>query len=105
MLQNLGGWLKCQLKKGVKEQGEATEKLLDDSLISVADLHEQWAEQCEAQLSIRTYAPARLKKELDTVLGLQAELDASNHALQTTWAAIAKDHNADLTLDALNSME
>ena len=53
MLQDLGGWLKHQLKKGVKEQGEVVQKLIDNSPISVADLYEQWAEQREAQLSVR----------------------------------------------------
>lgn len=39
------------------------------------------------------------------VLSLQAELDACDCALQNACATIAKDQHADLTLDALDSME
>jgi len=35
--------------------------------------------------------PAQLKKELDTVLGLQADLEASDRALQTACTIIEKD--------------
>ena len=52
-----------------------------------------------------TDVPVRLKKELDTVLVLQAELDASDWALQTTYKAIFRDHQTSLALDALDSME
>lgn len=53
MLRDLGGFLKRHLKKGVWEQGEATQKMLDSAPVSVADLRKQWADQCEAQLSMR----------------------------------------------------
>lgn len=124
MLRDLGGFLRQCLKKGVQEQGEATQTLLDSSPVSVADLCQQWANQREAQLSIRTRqsfwlifcslinptmqitdAPTRLKKELDMVLGLQAELDVCDHSLQNARATIAKDQHANLTLDALDSIE
>jgi len=49
-------------------------------------------------------APARLKKELDTVLGLQADLEASDRALQTARTIIEKDVTQD-TLQALESLE
>ncbi|KAF8451140.1 hypothetical protein L210DRAFT_3500312 [Boletus edulis BED1] len=103
MLHDLGAWQKRCLKKGVHEQGKVSQKVLDTCVISISDLRSQWSEQRTAQLSI--YVPARLKKELDTVLVLQAELDASNRALQTTRTAISKDNQASLALDALDSME
>ena len=49
-------------------------------------------------------APARLKKELDTVLVLQSDLEASDRALQATWTIIEKDAMQD-TLEALQSLE
>lgn len=124
MLYDLGGFLRQRLKKGIWEQGKATQMLLDSSPVSVADLRQQWADQREAQLSIRAHqsfwlifcslvkpttqitdAPARLKKELDMVLGLQAKLDSCDRALQNACATITKDQHANLTLDALDSME
>ena len=50
-------------------------------------------------------APARLKKELDVVLTLQADLDASEKALQVTRTVVEKGTNTDETLDALESLE
>ena len=49
--------------------------------------------------------PARLKKELDTVLALQAELDTSNRALQMTRTMFGKETTSDDTLEALESLE
>ena len=48
--------------------------------------------------------PARLKKELDTVLVLQSDLEASDRALQAAWTIIEKDAMQD-TLEALQSLE
>ena len=49
-------------------------------------------------------APAQLKKELDTVLLLQADLEASDKALQVARMIIVKDAKQD-TLQALESLE
>jgi len=46
-----------------------------------------------------------LKKELDTVLALQAELDSSKRALQGVWAIIEKGPVSQGTRDALASLE
>jgi hypothetical protein len=50
-------------------------------------------------------APAHLKKELDVVLTLQADLDASEKALQVTRTVVEKGTNTEETLDALESLE
>jgi len=49
-------------------------------------------------------APARLKKELDTVLILQSDLEALDKALQAARMIIEKDAMQD-TLEALQSLE
>jgi len=49
-------------------------------------------------------APAWLKKELDTVLILQSDLEASDKALQAAWTIIERDATQD-TLEALQSLE
>ena len=49
-------------------------------------------------------APACLKKELDTVLVPQSDLEASDRALQATRTIIGKDATQD-TLEALQSLE
>ncbi|KIM65714.1 hypothetical protein SCLCIDRAFT_22591 [Scleroderma citrinum Foug A] len=49
-------------------------------------------------------APAHLKKELDTVLVLQSDLEASERALQAAQTIIEKDAMQD-TLEAFQSLE
>ncbi|KAG2344746.1 hypothetical protein BDR05DRAFT_947110, partial [Suillus weaverae] len=84
MRANLRDWIRRQLRCGVEDQGTAAQKLL---------------EECE------------VAKELDTVLALQADLDASasDKALQTTRDTIVKVLYASLNvqdrfleLDGLN---
>lgn len=50
-------------------------------------------------------APARLKKELDTVLALQADLDVSDRALQTTRTMLEKEASSDDTFNVLASLQ
>ena len=50
-------------------------------------------------------APAHLKKELDTVLTLQADIDASERTLQSTWIALQKLHALLDSLEVLASLE
>ncbi|KIJ09255.1 hypothetical protein PAXINDRAFT_17653 [Paxillus involutus ATCC 200175] len=91
--------------KGVSEQSAAAQKIIDECKIPIPELQSQWGKQRSAQLSIRAYAPARLKKELDSVLSLQADLDSSDHTLQATHTMIEKCSTSTETLDALDSME
>ena len=120
MVRDLGSWLKRRLKKGIQEQGETAQKVLDSCGILATDLRSQWTEQRAAQLSIRARklfpscvfcrshisdAPARLKKELDSILILQADLDSSERTLQHARTTLEKDEGATHALDALDSME
>ena len=50
-------------------------------------------------------APARLKKELDTVLALQANVDVIEKTIQTTTSIMKKESLSDVTLAALGSLE
>ncbi|KAF9231359.1 hypothetical protein BU15DRAFT_68400, partial [Melanogaster broomeanus] len=105
MWKDLGSWLRCRMKKGVTEQSDAAQKVLNECQISISELQSQWNKQRSAQLSIRADAPARLKKELDSVLSLQADLDSSERALQAACIMIEKGSMSDETLDVLDSME
>ncbi|KAG1887308.1 hypothetical protein F4604DRAFT_1917113 [Suillus subluteus] len=105
MRTDLGEWIKRQLKCGMNAQGAAAKDVLNKCDIEIEDLEDQWADQKKSQLSIRAYAPARLKKELDVVLALQADLDASDRALQATRTVVEKGSVTEETLDALESLE
>ncbi|KAG1882368.1 hypothetical protein F4604DRAFT_1990635 [Suillus subluteus] len=105
MRTDLGEWIKRRLKRGVNAQGAAAKDVLNKCDIEIEDLEDQWADQKKSQLSIHAHAPARLKKELDVVLALQADLDASDRALQATRTVVEKGSVTEETLDALESLE
>ncbi|KAG2139317.1 hypothetical protein DEU56DRAFT_735682 [Suillus clintonianus] len=105
MKADLGDWIKRRLKRGIKDQGSAALNVLNRCETSVEDLRTQWADQRQSQLSIRAHAPARLKKELDTVLALQADLDVSDRALQATRTMLEKEAASGDTLDVLASLQ
>ncbi|KAG1737261.1 hypothetical protein EDB19DRAFT_1909778 [Suillus lakei] len=81
--------------------GTAAQEVLDRCELSVKDLESEWSQQQSSQLSVCAYAPARLTKELDTVLTLQADLDTSDMALQSTRLMLEKGAALQDTLEAL----
>ncbi|KAG2076596.1 hypothetical protein BDR04DRAFT_1125658 [Suillus decipiens] len=105
MQVDLGDWIKRHLKHGVNNQGSAEKKALRKCGITAEDLQAQWEDQKKSQLSIRAYAPTQLKKELDMVLALQADLDASDRALQATHSVVKKGSVSEETLHAIASLE
>ncbi|KAI5998306.1 hypothetical protein EDD15DRAFT_2386945 [Pisolithus albus] len=105
MRTELGDWVRRRLKKGVREQGSAAQEVLDNGGVSIAELKEQWANQRAAQLSIRAHAPMKLKKELDTVLSLQADLDTTTKVIQAARTTIERGDVSPGILEALASME
>lgn len=50
-------------------------------------------------------APARLKKELDTVLSLQGEIDVVQKAIQTAKAALTKSGCSSTSISLVDSLE
>ena len=124
MQRELGDWLRRHLQKGIGEQGSATREVLDTCGVSITELREQWAHQRATQLSTRARkyccapiillcstnsipsdVPARVKKELDNVLTLQADLDSSNRVLQLARVTIEKGNTSSGVLDVLASLE
>ncbi|KAG1802437.1 hypothetical protein EV424DRAFT_1351735 [Suillus variegatus] len=81
MQSNLGDWIQQRLKCGINNQGTAAQEVLDQ------------------------YTPVCLKKELNTGLTLQADLDTSNTALQSTRLMLEKGAASKDTLRALEALE
>ncbi|KAH7905365.1 hypothetical protein BJ138DRAFT_1138299 [Hygrophoropsis aurantiaca] len=107
LLADLGGWIRRRLKKGVQDQGNTASRTLTECEVPMEQLESEWRNQRASQLSIRAHAPARLKKELDTVLALQSELEASEKAIQATRNFIAKytQKASQETISTLESLE
>ncbi|RDB19001.1 hypothetical protein Hypma_014420 [Hypsizygus marmoreus] len=102
---DLGDWIRRRLLKGVKQQGEAAQHILDTCGVSVEELRRQWAMQQEAQLSVRAHAPVRLKKELDTVLTLQGDLDTVASAIDSARSVISQSTPSTQSLQLLKDLQ
>ncbi|PPR04246.1 hypothetical protein CVT26_004191 [Gymnopilus dilepis] len=85
----LGDWIKNRLHRGVKTQGGKARVVLANCGFSVTELQAQWELQKEAQLSVRAHAPVRLRKEIDSLLSLQTELEGVRKAIQTTQSNLS----------------
>ncbi|OSX55799.1 hypothetical protein POSPLADRAFT_1163054, partial [Postia placenta MAD-698-R-SB12] len=69
------------------------------------ELRDEWKQQCVAQTSIRAHAPAHLKKELDVVLSLQADLDTVNKAIETTRTVLENGEASAKSHEVVASLE
>lgn len=58
-----------------------------------------------AETDVDADAPARLKKELDTVLVLQADLDTVDSALQATRMVLSAATPTDVSIEVLSDLE
>ncbi|KAG2739561.1 hypothetical protein P692DRAFT_20881619 [Suillus brevipes Sb2] len=83
---DLGDWI----KRGIKEQGSAAQDALDRCEVPIEELQSEWSKQRQSQLSIHAYTPARLKKELDTFLALQAD-EGSTSQLRVQLTTVGSD--------------
>ncbi|KAH6907830.1 hypothetical protein BKA70DRAFT_1104358 [Coprinopsis sp. MPI-PUGE-AT-0042] len=57
-------------------------------------IRQQWCLQQAAQMSVQSQAPIRIKKELDSVLTLQAEIDSTRKTLESTRKALGSTDDA-----------
>ncbi|KAJ7572862.1 hypothetical protein C8J56DRAFT_986976 [Mycena floridula] len=101
---SLGEWIQRRLKKltGLIRNHK---EVLQEIDIPETELREQWQLQKAEQTSIRAYAPTRIKKELDVVLKLQAEIDHIDGAIQTVAATLKKNPSARDSLDEFRSLQ
>ncbi|KAJ7482778.1 hypothetical protein FB451DRAFT_1129761 [Mycena latifolia] len=80
-LNSLGGWIHRQEHKNLAKKRRAANKVLADCGVSVAELRRNWEEQKAAQTSLRSHAPVRLRRELNKVLSLQAQIDTVEQSI------------------------
>ncbi|KAJ7168055.1 hypothetical protein B0H12DRAFT_1040625, partial [Mycena haematopus] len=96
---NLGAWIIRQQTKNVARKQSSAVKLLRECRVPEAELRQQWAEQKAAQRSLRSHAPARLRRKLDQVLRLQTQIDTVEKAIADAKESITDD--ADASHDSL----
>ncbi|KAG6887512.1 hypothetical protein C0992_011981 [Termitomyces sp. T32_za158] len=87
---DLGSWMRRRLTKGIEAQGQKAQQILVSCGVEQAVLRHEWELQQASELSVRAHAPNRLRKELDTVLALQGDLDTCEKTLRATRQTLAK---------------
>ncbi|KAG6819416.1 hypothetical protein H0H93_012076, partial [Arthromyces matolae] len=102
---DLGFWLCRRRTKGVQAQGTKARQIVNLCGVPETVLRSEWESQRSSELSIRAHAPLRLKKELDAVLALQGDLEASEKNLQTARVALSKAKPAKKSLKILANLQ
>ncbi|KAG6806020.1 hypothetical protein H0H92_013027, partial [Tricholoma furcatifolium] len=103
--KDLGSWLRRRLSKNVETQESKARKALKSCSVEEVTLRLEWGLQREAQLSIRAQAPIRLKKDLDTILTLQGDLETCEKTLQATRLTLSKSLPSAKSLRILGSLQ
>ncbi|EMD40519.1 hypothetical protein CERSUDRAFT_44780, partial [Gelatoporia subvermispora B] len=82
MRDHLGAYIVRRLKTGVKRQSAAAKAILQGTSQSIGTLRQEWEAQRITQLSVRAHAPARLRREVDAVIALQADIERVEYAIE-----------------------
>ncbi|KAJ6585213.1 hypothetical protein B0H19DRAFT_1250090 [Mycena capillaripes] len=93
-LANIGTWLERQEEKNLVPKLANARRMIRDCRVSLSELRSEWAAQKAAQSSVRTHAPARLKRELDKVLALQVQIDTVETSILEVKTSISGDDSA-----------
>ncbi|KAJ6494212.1 hypothetical protein C8R45DRAFT_824346 [Mycena sanguinolenta] len=101
----LGDWIDRQFHKSLVPKRNKALKVLRDCRVDVVELRRQWAEQKVAQTSKRSHAPKRLRRELDKVLGLQAQIDGVEKAIADAKQSITGANPSPDSLSLLRRLE
>ncbi|TEB16313.1 hypothetical protein FA13DRAFT_1650797, partial [Coprinellus micaceus] len=101
---DLGDWLRRKMKK-VQEHRSEAQKKLDDMKVPINELRSHWDEQLKAQSSIRSYRPAKLTKELDSVLKLHNDVHKLNSTLKAMISDLSKGEISTSTPAMLASLQ
>ncbi|KAJ6489999.1 hypothetical protein C8R45DRAFT_769079, partial [Mycena sanguinolenta] len=103
--ENLGSWITRQQTKNLASKSAAAQKVLRQCRVPEAELRQQWEEQKAAQTSMRSHAPARLRREIDQVLKLQTQIDAVEKSIVDTKESIKRADASPDALDRLRRLE
>ncbi|KAJ6542921.1 hypothetical protein B0H19DRAFT_1076947 [Mycena capillaripes] len=86
--ENLGTWIERQ-DRSLRTKMRAALKTFCACCVPEAELRCEWQDQKEAQTSIRSHAPARLRRQLDKVVTLQTQIDGVEKAIIDAKQTIA----------------
>ncbi|KAJ7716595.1 hypothetical protein DFH07DRAFT_762398 [Mycena maculata] len=100
----LGAWIERQRKNLTKKQSGAL-KVLRECRIPESELRLQWQAQKAAQTSVRSYAPTRLRHELEKIIALQTQIDAVEKSIAEAKASITSAGASTHSITLLKGLE
>ncbi|KAJ7758999.1 hypothetical protein DFH07DRAFT_772333 [Mycena maculata] len=100
----LGAWIERQRKNLTKKQSGAL-KVLQECRIPESELRLQWQAQKAAQTSVRSYAPTRLRHELEKIIALQTQIDAVEKSIAEAKASITSAGASTHSITLLKGLE
>ncbi|KAF7371589.1 CxC1 domain-containing protein [Mycena venus] len=103
--ENLGSWIERQQEKNLETKLRKALKTYLECRVPEAELRRQWEDQKLAQSSARSYAPVRVRRELDKVALLQAQIDGVEKAITDTKQAIAASGALPTSLALLRGLQ
>ncbi|KAJ6552137.1 hypothetical protein DFH09DRAFT_1281123 [Mycena vulgaris] len=102
---NLGSWIHRQEHKNLVKKRTAATKVLHECGVPEAELRRNWEAQKAAQTSLRSHAPARLRRELDKVLALQNQIDTVEKSIADVKQSITGPEASADSITLLHSLE
>ncbi|KAJ6553265.1 hypothetical protein B0H19DRAFT_1377852 [Mycena capillaripes] len=102
--ENLGTWIERQ-DRSLPTKMRAALKTFRACRVPEAELRREWRDQKEAQTSIRSHAPARLRRQLDKVVTLQTQIDGVEKAIIDAKQTIAVSGAPPDAVSLLRSLE
>ncbi|KAH6902371.1 hypothetical protein BKA70DRAFT_1229028 [Coprinopsis sp. MPI-PUGE-AT-0042] len=87
--------------KNVRKRLDSLRKRPNKAKLTDDFVRKQWHHQQSAQMSLQSQAPIRVKKELDSVLSLQAEIDSTQKTLESTRKALGTTDDAGCTAKSI----
>ncbi|KAF7290656.1 hypothetical protein MIND_01305900 [Mycena indigotica] len=102
---NLGNWIVRQESKNYASKFKTARANLIRAGVPISELQTEWEAQRASQTSLRRHAPKRLRRELDKVIALQAQIDLVEKSILEVRSTIAGDTTASDAQQLLRQLE
>ncbi|KAF7298675.1 hypothetical protein MIND_00814700 [Mycena indigotica] len=102
---NLGNWIVRQESKNYAGKFKTARANLIRAGVPISELQTEWEAQRASQTSLRRHAPKRLRRELDKVIALQAQIDLVEKSILEVRQTIAGDATASDAQQLLRQLE
>ncbi|KAJ7275583.1 hypothetical protein B0H12DRAFT_1228041 [Mycena haematopus] len=101
--ENLGAWIERQQNK-MERKHRSSVRTLRECRVPEAELRNQWRDQKQAQSSIRSYAPVRVRRQIDKVVTLQTQINGVEKTIADVKLVISNSSDSTGSLSLLRNL-